>query len=871
MADGICTGVVVGDFIEKIPNKDCETVDRCQKRGTMDKKPLESVNKFYLVDKSDKLYDKLCSNNALKLEDELMPCEEECRRKRCVDRYDSSESSDSGVAVLSCTDCSGSSTASSDITDPGSPFSTASNHSEDSVSQSAKMPPTQNTHHSPWSWNAEDRPLLRRNLDDRTNCQGPEEKKKRTNENGRSKVAPTIPEQARKTTDSNLCSKPKTSKLPKKQEVNKMHQGKITEYFKTHVKPVNGFKSKGVAARAKNKSVPVVDQQTQFDSLKAQNMRRCVKSVTSKKQPPTSKAKKFVPVSVPRKILPAPAKSETITIRNNVNNIINFPLALSTVNFTPNLTYLHTKVPKPPDNIFAPQFASITDKINAIPSAIPIINRTQCLNVIQPIHPKIATINNFNCVKLNATVVPIVKVNNLPSKLNGSNRSDILGGQPNDLGLLETAMPTVLTPKQLNLGECQPVNVCQPVVNIGALASVNQCIGVSEMHTPMEIGSGRCHVDLASSSECHGQVAECRGDSQGSDFCCSSSNSETVVRDRTPSPNTCTSSSSDDSGISSEVCSDRSSVEKSISSDSGVSDSLEIKVNVPVSVESQKSPILSKPKTIRFPFKQKEIERRDSQKSLSGGDSASCRWADCTAQFDTSGALLEHLQHKHVISQATRDEYTCFWSGCKVHGRTSCSRSWLERHVLAHAGTKLFRCIVDGCRQRFNSQLTLQRHVNGHFNADGKPTDPAKKSPENSSTKLFKRNGKKIRFRRQPWSARMFDFIDSGIMEGVQYKLMALTQKRTGGDISTPGDEIKLQSEVLARRIGNDGTANFLIRWHPQDIVSDEWVTEKEFKTVKVVRIPSLDAPAKDALIPALGLGPENTRKHRRKPMKRQT
>ncbi|KAK9886953.1 hypothetical protein WA026_019210 [Henosepilachna vigintioctopunctata] len=94
MADGIRTGVVVGDFVEKTSNKDCETSDRCQERVMMDKKPIESVNKFYLVDKSDKLYDKLCSNNAPKLEEELMPCEGDCRRKRCVDRYDSSESSD---------------------------------------------------------------------------------------------------------------------------------------------------------------------------------------------------------------------------------------------------------------------------------------------------------------------------------------------------------------------------------------------------------------------------------------------------------------------------------------------------------------------------------------------------------------------------------------------------------------------------------------------------------------------------------------------------------------------------------------------------------------------------------------------------------
>lgn len=463
------------------------------------------------------------------------------------------------MAVLSCTDCSGSSTASSDITDPGSPFSTASNHSDDSVPQSAKMPPTQNTHHSPWSWNREDRPLLVQETEDKRRKSDPSSK---------------------------------TGKPPRKQE--KMHQGKITEYFKTHVK--------GASMRKKSN--------LEFNNLKSQNVRRCVK-----KQPVLVKSKKYVPVTVPRKILPAPAKTETITIRNNVNNIINFPLALSTVNFTPNLTYLHTKVPKPPDTIFAPQFASITDKINA---AIPIINRTQCLNVI---HPKI--VNNFNCVKLNATVVPIVKVNNMPSKINGS-----LGGQP-----LETTIPTVLTPEQLKINECQPV-VCPAMINIGALASVNQCI-VSEQVTidsPMDIIGGY-QSDLGSECQGQGRVSECQSSEQANE------SRESFSCDRTLS---CT--SSDDSGVSSEVCSDRSCVEKSLSSDSGVSDCLEVKVNVPVAVEPQKSPILSKPKTIRFPFKKQEIERRDSRKSLSGGDSARCRWADCTAQFDTSGALLEHLQ-----------------------------------------------------------------------------------------------------------------------------------------------------------------------------------------------------------------------------------
>lgn len=122
-----------------------------------------------------------------------------------------------------------------------------------------------------------------------------------------------------------------------------------------------------------------------------------------------------------------------------------------------------------------------------------------------------------------------------------------------------------------------------------------------------------------------------------------------------------------------------------------------------------------------------------------------------------------------MISQATQEQYVCLWLGCKVHGRTSCSRTWLERHVLAHAGTKPFRCIVEGCGMRFNSQvkiplsssfpfncirfqLSLERHVNGHFSTDSSQNGSAKKSVESGSVKLYKRNGKKIRFRRQPWS-----------------------------------------------------------------------------------------------------------------------
>ena len=53
-------------------------------------------------------------------------------------------------------------------------------------------------------------------------------------------------------------------------------------------------------------------------------------------------------------------------------------------------------------------------------------------------------------------------------------------------------------------------------------------------------------------------------------------------------------------------------------------------------------------------------------------------------------------------------------------------------------------------------QLALERHVNNHFNTDNTQNGNNKKSMESGGpVKLFKRNGKKIRFRRQPWSGKL--------------------------------------------------------------------------------------------------------------------
>lgn len=112
--------------------------------------------------------------------------------------------------------------------------------------------------------------------------------------------------------------------------------------------------------------------------------------------------------------------------------------------------------------------------------------------------------------------------------------------------------------------------------------------------------------------------------------------------------------------------------------------------------ESSKSPILSQPKTIRFPANRSRMAN-DSRTA------GCCYWDDCNENCETSSNLLDHLQTTHVNPQAA--PFSCRWANCKVHGRESCSRKWLERHVLSHGGSKLFKCIFEKCRMRFGSQV----------------------------------------------------------------------------------------------------------------------------------------------------------------------
>lgn len=65
----------------------------------------------------------------------------------------------------------------------------------------------------------------------------------------------------------------------------------------------------------------------------------------------------------------------------------------------------------------------------------------------------------------------------------------------------------------------------------------------------------------------------------------------------------------------------------------------------------------------------------------------------------------------------------------------------------------------------------------------------------------------------------MFDYFDAGIMEGLQHRLINMTDIRTAGKIAeTAGNVVTLRSTVIARRTDLTGNKSVLLRWHPENV-----------------------------------------------------
>lgn len=120
-------------------------------------------------------------------------------------------------------------------------------------------------------------------------------------------------------------------------------------------------------------------------------------------------------------------------------------------------------------------------------------------------------------------------------------------------------------------------------------------------------------------------------------------------------------------------------------------------------IECAKSPILSIPKTIRFPPVNGKVTVW--KKCVKISKTGVCNWEKCSTHFDSNSDLLDHLHQHHINAQ--QGPFMCSWRDCKVNGREG-SKGWLERHVMSHVGSKPFRCIVERCGVRFSSQVRVE-------------------------------------------------------------------------------------------------------------------------------------------------------------------
>ena len=121
-----------------------------------------------------------------------------------------------------------------------------------------------------------------------------------------------------------------------------------------------------------------------------------------------------------------------------------------------------------------------------------------------------------------------------------------------------------------------------------------------------------------------------------------------------------------------------------------------------------------------------EEDCASTSSSSKNSTSIICKWTNCDWPGH-SDDLVDHIREIHVDLQpyhyhdqiatnnSNNTNYVCLWQGCKVYGKSSLCKSWLENHVLQHSGPRPFKCIFENCGQRFKARSLLEKHVNNHF------------------------------------------------------------------------------------------------------------------------------------------------------------
>ena len=111
-----------------------------------------------------------------------------------------------------------------------------------------------------------------------------------------------------------------------------------------------------------------------------------------------------------------------------------------------------------------------------------------------------------------------------------------------------------------------------------------------------------------------------------------------------------------------------------------------------------------------------------------------CLWHRCSYNTSKDNEFMDHIQSKHVYSQKNCKKFRCLWKNCRVYKSQSSSFNWLERHVITHVDTKPFLCILNGCKRKFPTQTSLERHVNTHMKIYESPSKQQKLLNQQIST-----------------------------------------------------------------------------------------------------------------------------------------
>ncbi|XP_055678359.1 zinc finger protein jing homolog [Lutzomyia longipalpis] len=842
------------------------------------------------------------------------PESEECRKKRCADRYDSSESSDSGVAALSCTD---SSTTSSDTSDPGSPYSSASLeelHSATMAPRQGQSTPSTTSQITPhqWPWSSSlPSPITPASASstssNNNNSTTSNNNLKRTD--GVIKMLDT-PKRIR------LAEKKTSTPNAKLVEEVTPPQTKITGYFKTQMKPVVTTKKDLTNLVIRSREFPKAKVETRSQEARKKSERK-TKQVPAGGVAGPKKVAIFnkLPVTPPKR--PVTIAPRVPTEKKPIEQLNHQPtVVLTAIRLPPGATHttssLAQSTPSTAGQIHAEAVLSpskAAQKVNPVFQVPVVSNFVQIPNIltkgtttnllmngghlarINGTHPgqyflngatvlKLATSNTGTLTSIDesgkSTLVPLTKTPSSAAQFPANGfASPVFMTTPQGI-LLNATLPTVISSQYSNLNQiqttatnllpsfstllqqtqhhqsqasCYQYNQAPPVVpNIPAsgfpasfpsskmpqAATVTAAPTITE--APPKMSPVTVNVDATTPVVPHVDATTTTADLRSPTLPTQTPERPAVL----PSPISLVLEN-----IQKKTFPDLDDEEpKPIAKPPLKSPRIDtdlLSANLP---ECAKSPILSQPKTIRFPPQNGELLPKGARKS-DGRIVGVCYWDQCTARFDSSSKLLDHLQTQHVTPQTV--PFSCLWAGCKVHSRQSCSRRWLEGHVLSHGGPKPFKCIFDGCGQRFGSRVALEKHVNSHLNTTENHNHSAnKRSSDVPVPKLIRRNGKKLRYRRQPWSARMFDFFDSGIMEGLQHRLKISSSYTSG-----PDGSVMFTGRRMGRRVSPSGITEIYVTWTPCNIISDEWIQEPKdtiSPITKTVAIESLAISERIAL-----------------------